>query len=361
MKKKFDMARRVDGALQKLFDRADGMRVQLRAGRHASLKREILKQIETMPQGAEMLKAARENGVSITVLRPKSMPGASGKLTRYRRAQAVVFIANTGDAVEMALTLWHELRHVVQMRDWGRLEPGHTGRLRDTQRMHVLSMMIEADAYTAQTVMAVQAKKAGDARYLEKLLARKTAAFQSIARLLEKTPYESFADDGIFARTVFSHVMQNGLGGYSRTYQKNYASAFNKAATVKSFRNVLSGMKTPAPFKPSEDITRIYKSDLLGSTSIDALLALHQKAQPQKLTEVLALIDKTVEAAPALTQEQYQAARAEILERLPKPYAPQTVSARTRLKDAFLKAVRKSNPLRLWRKDGAKPKVTPSP
>jgi len=222
-KKKPSFGQRLDARLEKISVALEEMRVQLRNGRHDKRRARMLAHIKVMPGGAEMLKTAEDNGIEIRVLRPDAMKGSAGKLTRCSKSPSVVSIANNGDDVQMALTLWHELRHVRQMHDWGRLSPGNTGRLRDTQRMHVLSMMIEADAYTSQTLMALQAKKAGRGGYMDALLRRESRAFKTIRAFLEKTPYESFPDDGAFARALFVEVMQKGLPGYSRSYQKNYA------------------------------------------------------------------------------------------------------------------------------------------
>ncbi|MBI1214913.1 MAG: hypothetical protein GC185_03725 [Alphaproteobacteria bacterium] len=350
-KKKPSFGERLDTRIEKLSDAFDDMRVQLKNGRHKKRLKRILSHIETMPGGAKMLETARKNGVAIQVLRPQAMKGAAGKLTRYSKSPSTVSIANNGDDVQMALTLWHELRHVQQMHDWGRLDPGNTGRIKDTKRMHVLSMMIEADAYTSQTLMALKAKEQGQGEYLDALMRRRTRAFNAIKGFLEKNPYDPKGDEGAFSRALFAEVMKKGLSGYSVSYQKNYAQVFNAAASAKSFHGSVKRVREPPAFKPSNLILQVYRSDALGEISLDDLVLKHFQAQPEELQKTLELIDMTVNAAPRLDEELYQKSRKFILSRLPKPdEKEEEKTPRQKLADAFNRAVRKLNPANLWRK-----------
>lgn len=284
----------------------------------AARKRAVLKHVRRLPDGPEMLEIAKQNGVSITVREKKDMPKAAGRLVRSSEKPSKVEIADKEDTVAMAMTLWHELRHVRQMHEWGRLAPGNTGRLNENTAMtHILHMMIEADAYTSQTLTALRLQGEGTDAYFAALAKRDKAVFAHIHKFLADRPYDSFDNDGAFSRALFRHLMTGPLDNYSRKYFKTYQNDLEKAETLVDFRELIAKRKTPAPFEPTAGLTDIYSlKSGAALRPLEEVAADYIALRPRLERHTLEKIDALVAERDTMSAAEYKKRRADNLKRI---------------------------------------------
>ncbi|HYD18276.1 MAG TPA: DUF6782 family putative metallopeptidase [Patescibacteria group bacterium] len=299
--------------VQRLKLAVDDRYVQLRHGAHSDARAEIMDRVAAIPGGAELLNLAQQHKVKILVVNPASIDDVQG---RFSRGPAGVFIrvANRGDIARMTTTLWHELRHMQQHIDRGDMA-GRAGKLHNARAEHVIGLMIEADAFTAQTVMAVQQARGGRPEYLEAMLSRDGPAMDCIREFLKKNQPPDFSDDRHFARALFTEMMREGLPRYSAKYFERHRNIFQRAATAEKFRKLVKREGVAPKFLPTDRLLDTYLHRDDPAPSVSALARKFFCEQPREAQETLALIEDTVQRAKDLSQSEFKQARNEIIDR----------------------------------------------
>jgi hypothetical protein len=300
---------RVKSRVKKIVDTVDDRCAQLRHGSHSDHRRAIIARLKELPGGEAMLLSAKKHGVKISVVSLRRNKGSKGKFTRSSSG-ARIRVSNTGSGARMATTLWHELRHMQQHIERGDMTGGVT-RVLDTRAQHMISLMIEADAYTAQMLMGLRQKKAGNPEYYDALMERKSPAFISIKKFLKKTPYETVQDEKAFARALFTEMMLTGLPAYHAKYLDAYAKAFESAKTAEEFRAQMSGRKPPPDFAPSKSLHDIY--GVTAPPDLRRIAASFLSAQDKALRRVIGKVDDTTRNAAMISETDFQQAKAEIV------------------------------------------------
>lgn len=287
---------------------------QQRHGRHDLRRTEMLNRISTFPGGPELLALAQKLGVDIIVA-PEKDVGAQGTYDRLGE-KPVIYIANTGNPAGMAIALWHELRHMQQ----DAANPGagmmFAGQLKDPRTAVLMSLMQEADAFTAETLMALQQKKAGKPEYFDAMFKGYLGegAHRDIARFLKQNPYEKFKDDAAFARGLFTHLMLDGLMSYRANYFQRLRLRFLPDGGLADFQRQV-GLSPEGGTRSSPDLGQMYGKGF-ARVSPRALGAAFWAAQPIDERDALMLIEKTVKNIGRMTEQQFADARADILTRV---------------------------------------------
>ncbi len=301
---------------KRLFRMADDAAVQLRYGSFESQKAAMVARLEEIEGGKEALKAAQQAKAQISVVSKRRIDGVRGRFSRGT-ARPRVRVSASGDMAQMTATLWHELRHLRQHLERGDLKGG-VSRLHGTRKQHMISLMIEADAFTAQTLMCLREKKAGHPEYLDKFLATGKGAAEAARTLLAHRPYESFPDDGTFARALFGDIMKTNMPGYQAKYFRSYHRIFNKAATLAQLRQ-MAGITREAPdFPASSTLMDLYGRKGGDIASVPQLAKAYYRAQEPDVRDALTLIEETVRQADKMTEDEFAAARTDILKRTEK-------------------------------------------
>lgn len=329
-----------------LFVIADDRYVQWRRGEHVELCKALLKEIEGLPGGKALLKSAARSKVKISVVRPRQIKNSAGRFSRAK-GKPNVYIANTGDRSRMATTLWHELRHVQQHIDRGDIRTGGVSRLFDTRRQHVISLMIEADAFTAQAMVALTQKEKGNPEYFNAFMSRDTNAVVAIKRFLQENPFEKAIDKKEFARALFTDIMLDGLDGYSGKYMEAYYKIFKEKKTLEDFRKAIGKKKVPPEFHVSTALTDMYGQDYAAGTSVKALSTAFMRAQQPDVRGTLGLVEKTVQNVNSMTPGEYAKARREIMKRtksLKKAFNKKAVKQPPETREALKRAARQDRP-----------------
>lgn len=294
--------------VKRIVDTVDDRCAQLRHGSHSSHKQNIIARLKELPGGEAMLLTAKKHDVKISVVSLRRNKGSKGKFTRVN-GQARVRVSNTGSGARMATTLWHELRHMQQHIERGDLAGGTT-RIKDTRAQHMISLMIEADAYTSQMLMSLREKKSGNPEYFDALMQRDSAAFVAIRGFLKKTPYESVADETVFARALFTELMLTGLSAYHAKYFDAYAKTFEKAGSAEDLRRMMDTKKTPPDFTPSKELHGIYGEN---PPELRKLVAAFLCVQTGDVRKTITLVDKTISNAATIDEADFQQAKAEVV------------------------------------------------
>lgn len=342
-KKKPSWLQRLGCRAKRLFHAVDDRWVQRRFGTFTAQRSALLAELREVPGGEEALKEARQNKVKIRVVSPRRIDGVKGRFSPRKRG-ALLRISSCGDVPRMTSTLWHELRHLCQHLARGDLKGGST-RLLDTRVQHMTSLMMEADAYTSQTMMCLQQKRAGKPEYLEAFLKRDSAACQYIGAFLDQNPPEGFKDDAQFARALFSGVVKDGLARYQCKYFDGYRRAFKKAATAEALRKMVA-KKRVREFIPSASLLQLYGRRADGVSPIRPLAQTLYDAQPKDVRDTLALIEETVAKAAMLPAEDFAAARSDILARTKALSKTFKTAASTPPKPPKLKPASRNPPLK---------------
>lgn len=329
-----------------LFATVDDRYVQWRRGDHVEHCKALLKEIEGLPGGKALLTSAAKNKVKISVVRPRRIKNSAGRFSRAK-GKPRIYIANTGDRARMVTTLWHELRHVQQHIDRGDIHTGGVSRLFDTRRQHVISLMIEADAFTAQAMLALTQKKQGNTVYFDAFMSRDTPAVVAIKNFLNENPFETAADKQAFARALFTDIMLDGLGGYNGKYMETYREIFKNRKTVEEFRKTIGKKKVPPEFLVSTALTDMYGQDFAAETSVKALSTAFMRAQTQDVRKTLSLVERAVENADSMNQEEYAKTRREIMTRaksISQAFNKKAVKQLPATRAALKKAARQDRP-----------------
>jgi hypothetical protein len=218
----------------------------------------------------------------------------------------------------MAIALWHELRHMKQdAANAGGMAVG--GQLKDARTGHLMGMIAEADAFTAETLMALQQKKAGHQEYFEVTeKSRDYGVRKYIQGFLRRRPYESFRDDETFARALFTELMTEGLVSYRASYFARLGRHFAASATVEDFRKSVEQSETGGT-KGGPELTKMY-GKAYSSVSPRALMSAFWCVQPPEERDTLDLVETAVRLAPAMTESAFQQVKSDILERVQNIY-----------------------------------------
>ncbi|MCC7037630.1 MAG: hypothetical protein IT560_10040 [Alphaproteobacteria bacterium] len=293
-------------------------RQQKKYGSHDTRKAEMLERLDDLPGGGALKETIARNDIPVDVRSKRKLKNAFGAVAKEQGRPTVnVEILNTGDPVGMARTTYHEFRHVLQMEDMGSIETGGARRIKDVRTAHMLSMMMEADAYTSEVLAACKAAKSGHPEYLDDLFNNRDGGpnAQHAKAFLQKQPFDSFKDDANFARALFTDFMLNGLDNYSTTYFGNYRMQFLLSPTLKDFRQHLADTPDAATVTPSKQLAEIYKQEFMDGVSVRAIAHAFRRNLPKEEQELLRIIDTTVSNADKYTEDQYQRKREDILMR----------------------------------------------
>jgi hypothetical protein len=318
------------------FNRAAaGLRLWLhnkKYGPDEKRRAEMLARVEALPGGPALLKTAEDLGIPIRVL-PKKEIGADGSLSRD--GGFTVSVANNGNPAAMALTLWHELRHVLQNAGNPGIGMPLGGDLKNARTSHMLALMQEADAFTAETLVAVRQRRAGNPEYYNLLLAGKgEGPFAFIAGFLKSRPPENFRDDASFARALFTDLMCDGLLAYRAQFFARYLHQFRKAETLDGFRSHLDAV-TAGGTQTGPELQALYGAGFMGATSARALATAFWQAQPEDERQAIEMIGRTVRRAHRLTEAEFRAARDEIIARTQELYFKDPDEARFKSPDVL--------------------------
>jgi len=279
-------------------------------------KKQMIARVAQSEEGKRLLDLAKAYSIPIRVVMFRRDEKNSGTVDKRAEDETVgITVVNNGDPVDMATTLHHELRHVEQQRARGTVAKGFFGGLRDTARQYVVSLMDEADAFTAEIVEAFRRDRAGQHEYLENLLERNGKVTAHVQKMLRGWPYESFKTEGEFSRVLFTHIMMGGLDHYSADYFEDYAKTFESAKTLKQFRAELKQEAEPPKEQPSPRLMEMYGGDFEGKKSLGDLSAEFEAVLPRQVKNTLKLIEKTVKNAKRMSAKDYKRARGEIIKR----------------------------------------------
>ncbi|MDE1151523.1 MAG: hypothetical protein PW788_03205 [Micavibrio sp.] len=299
-----------------IIDEMREKRLERVNGTHESRREEILQRMDDLPGGDVLKKLLLDEDISLEVQSPRQLRNCFGQVSKAPGNDRVsAQIANNGDGVGMARTAYHELRHVLQIADMGQLDEGAGRRLKNVRTGHMISLMMEADAYTAEIVSAIKADKNGKPEYLRDVLNKRDNGpnVDHAKRFLRMNPFDSFKDEGAFARALFTDLMMNSLDNYSTNYFGSYRMQFLVCPTLQEFKDHLDKSGPMKDFTPSEKLGAIYGADFAGGVSVRALTAMFRTQMPQEEQNVLRLIDSTVKKADTMTDAEYEKLRDDIL------------------------------------------------
>ncbi len=293
-------------------------RQQKKYGRHEDRKAEMLERLGDLPGGDALKETIARNNIPVGVQSKRNLKNSFGAVAKVSGNKTVnVEILNTGDPIGMARTTYHEFRHVLQIEDMGNIETGGFRHIKDVRTAHMLSMMMEADAYTSEVLAACKAAKAGHPEYLDDLFTNRDGGpnVQHAKAFLQKRPFDSFKDDAQFARALFTDFMLNGLDNYSTTYFGAYRMQFLLAPKLPDFQKHLADTPDPAAVTPSKQLAEIYKQEFMDGVSVRAIAHAFRRNLPQEEQDLLRIIDSTVKNAATMSESQYQKKREDILMR----------------------------------------------
>lgn len=279
-------------------------------GKDEARARQTMDALYTTPEGKALLDIAAKHDVPIRFMRVGKV-GALGSLSKNPDDATVgVSVANTGNLPQMVLTLYHELRHLQQQDEQGDIRKGVFQSLKNPRRSHMLSLMQEADAFTSEALFALDRNAAGDKWYLDSMLARGDDLARVSVRYIKTAPVPYEQDRDAFRRGLFTHIMLEGLAGYSASYFLGYAAAFRKAASKQEFADLVGGMDELRKPDREGPLVSVYGGSYMAKVSMTALSTVFFKTLPQAEQEALKLVEKTVRSLPQMTEEQYQKTRA---------------------------------------------------
>lgn len=330
---------RIKARVKKMVDTVDDRCAQLRHGPHRDHRQAIIARLKELPGGQAMLLSAKKHDVKISVVSLRRNKGSKGKFTRSSRG-ARIRVSNTGSDARMATTLWHELRHMQQHIERGDMAGGTT-RVMDTRVQHMISLMIEADAYTAQMLMGLRQKKSGNPEYFDALMERQSPAFDAIKKFLKQTPHESVQDETVFARGLFTELMLTGLPSYHAKYLDAYARTFESAKNADEFRKKMTGRKAPPDFRPSAALHDIYGSS---PPDLRRLAFSFFVAQDKDLRILIGRVDDATKNAASINEAEFRQLKMEIVgesKRLARAFRKNAQGGSPKVRETLRKAARK--------------------
>jgi hypothetical protein len=236
-----------------------------------------------------------------------------GSLSKRPEVETVsVSVGNTGNLPQMVMTLFHELRHMQQNQELDTLRSGTFLSMKNPQRSHILALMYEADAFTSETIFALERKKQGDSQYYDSMVKHGHDLAKVTARYIRSAPVSYDKDPEAFRRGLFAHVMLEGLAGYSAGYFLTHAANFERADTRKKMITMLADEKPVGAVKNDSALANVYGSKYMSKASVPVAASVFFKALPDAEQHVLKLMDKTIRNLDNMTEDAYQKARKEI-------------------------------------------------
>jgi hypothetical protein len=266
-----------------------GFAQEWRRGRAESFLKDVLSVARQAPGGAEMLNFATENDIAIRIVDRKSLPGFAAATFSWsdEEGRFVVSLAQSSvhgrNAGFSALNLLHELRHAQQQKDWTGYRHAGDALFAHPRRAYLNLLMMEADAFTFQTVMALRLKAAGHPEHLENFIDSRTPEAQTIKRFLARKPFESYTGEAGFARALFAHLLTAGMHGYRTRYLHALAAGMGQP---------LHAVGPPPERAPSAALGALYGGDFAALVSLPALRAAAERALSRPERSLLKVLDR---------------------------------------------------------------------
>ncbi len=278
-------------------------------GKDDKRRTQVMDLLYTTPEGKLLLDIAAQYDVPIRFTRTGNV-GAMGSLSKLPEDATVsVAVANTGNVPQMVMTLYHELRHLQQQQEMGDIQNGVFRSMKNVGRSHILSMMQEADAFTTEAMFALQRKAEGDTQYYDSMMKGAHDLARVSAGYIKKAPVSFDENPDAFRRGLFTHIMTEGLAGYSAGYFLSYAMTFARAESKEKFAAAVAENPEMRMADKQSDMISIYGSKYLSKTSLSLTTSMFIKTLPYNEQQALKLVEKTVRDLPRMTEDEYQAAR----------------------------------------------------
>lgn len=308
-----DVVKQETGFLTALWRGVAGFFRQLWYGRDDKRKEQMIAEVAKTAEGRRLLKLASDNDIPIRIA-PKGFMADTFGIVEKDDGDATVSIkvGNNGHPVDMATTLHHELRHIEQQRARGTLAKGFFGGLEDATRQHMVSLLEEADAFTAEAVEAWKRDRAGDPAWMDEMYARGGAATSTALVFMEEHPPEKFASEAAFSRALLAHMMMHALDGYSKDYFGEYGQAFRENSSVAEFRKALAEEPQIPADPAAPELMKLYGG---GMSLASAFADVFVKALPAKVRDTLKMIEDAVAEADRMTEDDYAAVRRTVMSR----------------------------------------------
>ncbi len=278
-------------------------------GKDDKRRTQVMDLLYTTPEGKILLDVAAKYDVPIRFTRTGNV-GAMGSLSKLPEDTTVsVAVANTGNVPQMVMTLYHELRHLQQQQEMGNIQNGVFRSMQNVGRSHILSMMQEADAFTTEAMFALQRKAEGDTQYYDSMMKGAHDLARVSAGYIKKAPVSFDENPDAFRRGLFTHIMTEGLAGYSAGYFLSYAMTFARAETKEDFAAAVFEKPEMRMADKQSDMVSVYGSKYMAKTSLPLAASMFIKTLPHDEQQALKLVEKTVRDLPKMTEDEYQAAR----------------------------------------------------
>lgn len=283
-----------------------GLSHNLRHGKDETRSAEVRGKLAETDAGKDLLDLADKHGVPLRFMRMDQV-GSLGSLSKKQQDDTVsISVANTGDAPQMTLTLFHELRHLLQQREQGDIKSGIFQSLKNPRRSHILSMMQEADAFTSEAAFALDRHAAGDKTYLDTMMNSRHDLARVSAKYIKNAPVSYAEKPEAFRRGLFTHIMLTGLTGYSASYFMTYAALFSAAQDKKQLQELIGGMRELGQPPAGSPLLSGYGSGYMAGASMTAMEKVFFRTLPDAEQQALHLMDKTVQRLPHLTEAEFQ-------------------------------------------------------
>ena len=278
-------------------------------GKDDKRRTQVMDLLYTAPEGKALLDIAAQHDVPIRFTRTGNL-GVMGSLSKQPEDATVsVAVANTGNVPQMVMTLYHELRHLQQQGEMGSIETGVFRSLKNVGRSHILSMMQEADAFTTEAMFALQRKSEGDQQYYDSMMRGAHDLARVSAGYIKKAPVSFDENPDAFRRGLFTHIMLEGLAGYSAGYFISYAMVFARAETKEDFAATVAAGPEMRMADNDGPMASVYGSKYMSKTSMSLAASIFIKTLPLPEQQALKLVEKTVRDLPKMTEDEYQVAR----------------------------------------------------
>lgn len=281
---------------------------QIINGSHKACRVEIMRNLSVLPEGKALIDLAAQNGIAIHVV------GELGGLHGLFEKDAV-YVLNTGNPAKMTLTLAHELHHARQFAEMGIADPCAPLSSEEIRSLHIQRLMIEADAFTTEAMLALRFLKAGQLAYLKCILESNAPPYTVMQDFFAARPYGADTDEASYRRALFTEVMLRGLPHYKSGYFSSLAGAVKKS-DLQGLREErgkasqrVSGFPLPAGIAVS------YGFVATGETSVRALSTAFLQTLPVWERKTLRLIEQVVTRAERVTEKEFRVLRDEIVRR----------------------------------------------
>jgi hypothetical protein len=266
---------------------------------------EYLKEIKTMFGGAALTALVKKRKVEITAAEAMPPPfemrcDAASFYGDHDNFEIFLQEDSAADPDKRKELLIHELRHLQQFDDIGRWHKNHTclGGA-ETRNAFVQNLLIEADAYTFQTLALAPVTEA------KRVLEIPAGIFNEAAR---------FEDEKKFCRAYFTRTMLYGLAAYLEDYQTVIHDLIEDSPLeVAAAQKYFASLPTADIPDPSAKITQIYGAKFMSQTSMRAIQAAFMRTVPLENRIPLRKYDTFMRSLGTLSQDDYSQARETLL------------------------------------------------